>query len=34
VAICQRGEAAERGDDLDHDRRTSSLRSPLASLTV
>src|ERR1700675_2702063 len=26
VAICRRGETAEHGDDLDHDRRTSSLR--------
>ncbi len=26
VAICRRGETAEHGDDLDHDRRTPSLR--------
>jgi hypothetical protein len=26
VAICRRGETAEHGDDLDHDRRIPSLR--------
>jgi hypothetical protein len=25
VAICRRGETAEHGDDLDHDRKTPSL---------
>jgi hypothetical protein len=34
VAICRRGETAEHGDDLDHDRRTPSLRWALAPLTV
>src|SRR5258705_1114517 len=34
VAICRRGETAEHGDDLDHDRRTPSLRRALAPLTV
>ena len=32
VAICRRGETAQHGDDLDHDRRPPSLR--LAPLTV
>src|SRR5260370_21124051 len=32
VAICRRGETAEDGDDLDHDRRTPSLRWALAPL--
>ena len=34
AAICRSGEAAEHGDDFDHDRRTPSLRwafAPLAS---
>jgi len=34
VAICRRGETAEHGDDLDHDRRTPSLRWALAPLTL
>src|SRR5229473_6717288 len=34
AAICRRGETAEHGDDLDHDRRTPSLRWVLAPLTV
>ena len=34
VAICRRGETAEHGDDLDHDRTTPSLRWVLAPLTV
>jgi hypothetical protein len=33
VAICRRGETAEHGDDLDHDRRTPSLGWALAPLT-
>jgi len=33
VAICRRGQAAERGDDLDHER-APSLRWALAPLTV
>jgi hypothetical protein len=33
VAICRRGETAEHGDDLDHDRRTPS-RWVLAPLTA
>jgi hypothetical protein len=32
VAICWRGETAEHGDDLDHGRRTQSLRWVLAPL--
>jgi hypothetical protein len=34
VAICRRGETAEHGDDLYHDRRTPSLRWALAPLTL
>ena len=34
VAICRRGETAEHGDDLYHDRRTPSRRWALAPLTV
>src|ERR1700742_615992 len=34
VAICRRGEAAEHGDDLDHERITPLLRWAWAPLTV
>ena len=33
VAICRRGETAEYGDDLDHDRKIPWLRWALAPLT-
>jgi hypothetical protein len=33
AAVCRRGETAEHGDDLDHDRRPASLRWALAPLT-
>src|SRR5580704_9918286 len=29
VAICRRGETAKHGDNLDHDRKTPSLLTPL-----